>query len=440
MSPNNSIRTKAITNMTKDRPSTRTQNTSRSERIQSGSSDVFITSGEMDDETNFEFPKTNNKPKRHLSSAKSPHEHKKNKPLFVTINRYSPLVTDDNNLESNEIDTNNRTNDEDQPVKIKLPPPIFVRGILDFVGLRNQLVVLIGSENFIFKSSTNNLKIQTTKPEFYRATIHFLKDNNAQYHTYQPLEDKAFRVVVRNLHPSTPTDEIGIAIEEIGFSVRQVTNVLQKTTKNKLPLFFVDLEPAAINTDIFSVTSLLHTKIKVEEPHKRRDILQCLNCQEYGHSKKYCSYSPRCVRCGEEHPSTQCVKTRDLPAKCALCKGDHPANYKGCQTYKNLQQLRKPALNKYSNYQKNNVVNNLNYVNNSNCEATQQPTFNTNTQLKPLQTYAKATSPNNSSQTPNNPINDCTLLNFLNEFKSLITPLLSLLTTVLDRLLMQNVN
>ena len=72
-----------------------------------------------------------------------------------------------------------------------------------------------------------------------------------QYHTYQPQEDKAFRIVIRNLHPSTPTDEIGIAIEEIGFSFRQVTNELKKITKEKLPMFFVDLEPAPINNDIF---------------------------------------------------------------------------------------------------------------------------------------------------------------------------------------------
>lgn len=108
---------------------------------------------------------------------------------------------------------------------------------------------------------------------------------------------------VGNLHPSTPTVEIGVAIEEISFSVRQVTNVIQKTTRNNLPIFFVDLEPAAINPDIFSVTSLPYTKIKIEEPHNRRDILQCDNCQDYSHSKKYCSYSPRCVRCEEEHPS-----------------------------------------------------------------------------------------------------------------------------------------
>ncbi|KAL4107893.1 hypothetical protein QTP88_018166 [Uroleucon formosanum] len=278
--PSHSIKTK--TKINKDKSSISNQNTSQSERIQSVSSDVF-TSGVGIDENNFEFP--NNKHKRLLSSPKSDtQEHKRNKPMFITANRYSPLSTEDNIIESSDTHTHDTANIEvDQPAKIKLPPPIFI--------------------------------LQTTQPEFYRKTIHFLKEKQAQYHTYQPLEDKPFRVVIRNLHPSTPTVEIGTAIEDIGFSVRQVTNVIQKTTKNNRPMFFVDLEPAAINTDIFNVTSILHTKIKIEEPHKRRDILQCHNCQDYGHSKKYCSYSPRCVRCGDEHPSTHCTKTKNLPAK-----------------------------------------------------------------------------------------------------------------------------
>lgn len=167
----------------------------------------------------------------------------------------------------------------------------------------------------MFKSSTNVLKIQTANPDSYRSTIHLLKEKEAQYHTYQPHEDKSFRIVIRNLHPSTPTVDIGTSIEDMGFSVRQVVNVLQKITKIKLPMFFVDLEPAGINNDVFHVTSLLHTKVKIEEPHKRKDIIQCLNCQDYGHSRKYCSYPPRCVRCGDNHPSTSCSKSTTTPAK-----------------------------------------------------------------------------------------------------------------------------
>jgi len=194
--------------------------------------------------------------------------------------------------------------------------------VLDFICFRDELARLVGSENVFCKSSTNDLKIQTTKPDHYRVINHFLKESEAQYHTYQPREEKFFR----NLHQSTPMVDIGIAIEE---GLRQVANVIHKTTKNKLHIFFIDPEPAEINIEICNLTSLFHTRVKIEESHKRKDIMLCLNSQEYGHSRKYCVYPPRYVHCGKHHPSTSCVKTRNTSATCALCKDDHSANYKG---------------------------------------------------------------------------------------------------------------
>ena len=60
------------------------QNITTSSRIQSASSDVFISSTEME-EPDFIQPKTT---KRILSSETST-DHKKYKPIFVTTNRYS---------------------------------------------------------------------------------------------------------------------------------------------------------------------------------------------------------------------------------------------------------------------------------------------------------------------------------------------------------------
>lgn len=80
-------------------------------------------------------------------------------------------------------------------------------------------------------------------------------------------------MVIRNIHPSTLTNEIGIAIQEIGFTVRQVVNVRHKITKLALLIFFVDLERAEINKDIFHIIFILYTKIKIEELHKRREIV-----------------------------------------------------------------------------------------------------------------------------------------------------------------------
>lgn len=59
--------------------------------------------------------------------------------------------------------------------------------------------------------------------------------------------------------------------------MRQVANVMHKTTKNKRPIYFIDLEMAQINEGIFNLTSLLHTRVKIEETHKSKDIVLCLN-------------------------------------------------------------------------------------------------------------------------------------------------------------------
>jgi len=216
--------------------------------------------------------------------------------VFVSPNRYSVLADNEtystNSIDNNpvEVDTQSQesvNSTKHTQKKFDLPPPIFVKGVKDFLGLSKELAVITGPDSFSCKSTSSHLKLQLDTPDNYRKIIHFLKDNDAEYHTYQLKSDNAFRVVLRNLHPSTPVSEISAAIEEIGHSVRQVTNIIHHQTKIPLPLFFVDLEIDENNSDIFDVTSILYTKIKVEEPHKQHQIPQCLNCQSYGHTKSY---------------------------------------------------------------------------------------------------------------------------------------------------------
>jgi hypothetical protein len=242
-------------------------------------------------------------------------------------------------------------------------------------------------------------------------------------------ENKAFRIVIRNLYPSTTPIEIKTAIDKIGFSVRSVTNVFSKFEKIKLPLFFVDLEPAEINNNIFEVNNLLNTKIKVEEPYKRRIIIQCRNCQEYWHSKAYRSYPPRCVHCAAQHLTSSSTKPRDTPAKCVLCNGEHPANYKGCQIHKNLQKLRNPnSINQQP------TINTQSYY----IQATALPT-ETRPPTPQQKTYANVTSNHEPPNNQTNQLDTGTMLtNFTNDFKALINSLLSLLTVVLNKLIQQN--
>jgi len=134
--------------------------------------------------------------------------------LFKSINRFEALnQLDEPDLNSSSqqrpFEQNNDISDE----VFKPPPPIFVRGMVNYLDLCTVLIELIGVDNFFCKTSADRLKIQTLSPESYRALIHFLKKQEVEFHTYQLKQDKLLRVVLRNLHPITNVDTIKEELE-----------------------------------------------------------------------------------------------------------------------------------------------------------------------------------------------------------------------------------
>ena len=210
----------------------------------------------------------------------------------------------------------------------------------------NNLTTILESEQYSTKSfDDNTVKINTFAPDSYRKLIRHLEDEKIIYHTYQIKDQRAYRVVIRNIHPSIGVHFIKEALKEKGHSVRNIINVRHRVEKTPLPLFFVDLEPAANNKQIYSLRSLGNMQIAVEPPRRKNFIIQCTRCQSYGHSKTYCRKPFQCVKCGGEHNSATCSKSKDTPATCALCDGPHTANYKGCEVYLNLQARKSPIPN-----------------------------------------------------------------------------------------------
>jgi len=147
------------------------------------------------------------------------------------------------------------------------------------------------------------------------------------------------------MHASTDLDELKRAIEELGHTVTNIWNLKQRLTKKPLPIFFIELKQSSNNKTIYETKYLLQSKIIFEPPREIRDIPQCANYQRYGHTKHFCHRSPRCVKCAGDHTTKTChMKERSNHVKCVLCNGNHPANYKGCMIYKELQRAKYPAL------------------------------------------------------------------------------------------------
>lgn len=229
------------------------------------------------------------------------------------------------------------------------PPPIFIPDVGNVQAMIQTFKSVITTDDFSYKCvNHNSVKILPKSADIYRILVRKLNEGNVSFHTYQLKQDRAYRVVLKQMHYSVDKNDLKDALSQLGHNVRNVTNVLHSSTKQPLSMFFIDLEPSSNNKDIFNIQYLLHAKIMFEPPYKKKDIVQCKRCQQYGHTKTYCRHPFRCVKCGKEHDTTKCTKENSTPAVCALCGGDHPANYKGCTVFKNIQRRIYPPLREKS--------------------------------------------------------------------------------------------
>jgi len=107
-------------------------------------------------------------------------------------------------------------------------------------------------EQYTTRSMANNtIKINCTTPDTYRKLVKFMNENNIIYHTYQPKEKRAYRVITKYLLHSIDGKEVAAELFRYGHKVRNKINVRQRQTKEPLNLFFVDLEPADNSKDIY---------------------------------------------------------------------------------------------------------------------------------------------------------------------------------------------
>lgn len=342
----------------------------------------------------------------------------------TTNNRYELLM--ESTPEENSTDSNtNNPHTSVKPQQNPRPPPIYIYGVTNYKAMLNNLRDVIEAERFHTKTlSDNTVKINTHSIDGYRKLIRHLNAENIVHHTYQLKQERAYRVVLRDLHHSIPIEDIKDELQTYGHTARNITNIRHRVSKDPLPMFFVDLEPTANNKEIYKLEYLQNTKIRIEAPRIKNTIIQCTRCQAYGHSKTYCRKPFNCVKCGKPHDSQTCTKPKDTPATCALCHGNHPANYKGCTVYRDLKAkrfLQRPAER---------TTNKTNPYNPA-------PPPQTAGGLPPNPTYAQVTATNTAT---NNAILD-PFTNFLHEFKNMFSQLLNqnsmiltMLTTVINKL------
>lgn len=104
-------------------------------------------------------------------------------------------------------------------------------------------------------------------------------------------------------------------------------------------MFYINLKSNLENKQIYKVKYLLQCNIIFKAPISKQDIPQRTNYQRYGHTKKFCHRSSRCVKCVKDsHATVDCSrKERSVNIKYVLCDRNHPANYKSSAVFKEIQ-------------------------------------------------------------------------------------------------------
>jgi hypothetical protein len=100
------------------------------------------------------------------------------------------------------------------------------------------------------------VKVQSLESLTYTTVTKALIEKQTEFHTYKPRNERGFRVVLRNIHPTTEPEDIKESLRKKVQEITNVWNIKQRETKTQLPLFLM----------------LLNTKVQFEALHVKREI------------------------------------------------------------------------------------------------------------------------------------------------------------------------
>ncbi|KAF7284131.1 hypothetical protein GWI33_022489 [Rhynchophorus ferrugineus] len=147
------------------------------------------------------------------------------------------------------------------------------------------------------------------------------------YHSFCHPEERAFRVIIKNIPESLCIDEVRELLLDQGFHLKFVQ---RWKLKSGIELPIVQVVVPREERQIIYMTKLGVITVKVEVQRGNGQPVQCFNCQLFGHSSSYCRAPPRCVKCAGHHDTRSCTKIPEAPPTCSNCGEIHTANFSGC--------------------------------------------------------------------------------------------------------------
>lgn len=269
-------------------------------------------------------------------------------------------------------------------------------------------------------NSKRSSTIRVKSLEHHQIIKQYLQEHEYEFHSFTPQHERKTLLELRGIHGTIEEKDVseallelliskGITIGKDDISVK-LSKAANEERQNNIFIIKASNE-LPINT-ILGIKFLLNQKVYWQRFHSK-DVAQCKKCQQFLHVAHNCDRKYRCVKCDEDHQPGECSRidrTQGNPT-CVNCKGQHPANYKGCPVHKEM--LKNKRLHRTQQQQRNqqltqNLEFQINHVNGkSYAQMTKNDAYNVVQNLSPLLNTTKNSSiPKNNKNALNEFVNE----------------------------------
>lgn len=179
------------------------------------------------------------------------------------------------------------------------------------------------------------LKITIDNPDEIPIIRDALKAENLNFHEFKWESEKQLGFIIRGLAGVTENDipEVLEELRKAGIPASAKLSLFRtgfmKANPNKTHNSLLKLVlPPNFDTKILQKIRYIDHVAVTFEKMKSKSVVQCLNCQRFGHTASGCQHKHRCVKCGANHLRDKCLRTFDKSIKllCCNCGGEHSAN------------------------------------------------------------------------------------------------------------------
>ncbi|CAI6361572.1 unnamed protein product [Macrosiphum euphorbiae] len=204
-------------------------------------------------------------------------------------------------------------------------PPIFVqtRPSLPWHKIAKELFKLEGLENISAKitSTPSQIKINCNDEKSFRTVQKFLDANQEtiEYFSFPVQEERSLKIVIKGIPLEVTDTELSDELTMLGYQPQLVRGFLKNG--KRIPTHMVSLKMTENAKDIYNIGDILFVRVKIE-PYKNSGPAQCFNCKQFGHSSLNCNQTPRCVKCGKEHSTKECISPKQIKLPATTAEGN----------------------------------------------------------------------------------------------------------------------